>query len=292
MNNIIKPDGYIDVIYYYSKIAPKLKKFLKNKEIATKIYLPYGLPTLLKRGSKEEPLYIQELTHGVNKKFLDLRKKCRKLADAKDKLTKEQIKIWDYFVPRKYIEFLYATNKEGINKDLDRIYFDIDRKDVSANYPQEVAKKLLQVIREDKTFRIKYKEFILWTGNSFHVYLLLNKKVTHDFYEKYIHFDKNKPLESFTGRWIEKINKQVNINVTAGHEKISKTINIDPSQSPSGKMARTPFSLYIRDPKNISGIAIPLIYKDLSDKNLINKLKSYTPEKVINELNKLAKKIP
>ncbi len=157
---------------------------------------------------------------------------------------------------------------------------------------QEVTKKLLETIKQDKNFKIKYKDFILWTGNSFHVYLLFNKRVTHDFYEKNIHFNKDKPLESFTGRWVEKLKKQININVIAGHEKISKTINIDPSQSPSGKMARAPFSLYIRDPKNISGISIPLTYKDLSNKNLINELKSYTPEKVIAELNKLAKKIP
>jgi hypothetical protein len=290
--NILKPNGYIDVICYYSKIAPKLKKFLKNKEIATKIYLPYGLPTLLKRGSKEEPLYIQEFIHGTNKKFLDMREKYRKLADARNKLTKEQIKIWEYFVPRKLIEFLYATNKEGPGKDLDRIYFDIDRKDISAINSQEVAKKLLEIIKQDKDFKIKYKEFVLWTGNSFHVYLFFNKKVNHDFYEKNIHFNKDKPLESFTGRWVEKIKKQIKVNVIAGHEKISKTINIDPSQSPSGKMGRVPFSLYVKDPKNISGIAIPLNYKDLSDKNLINKLKSYTPEKVIAELNKLSKKIP
>ncbi|MFH0936432.1 MAG: hypothetical protein V1815_02005 [Candidatus Woesearchaeota archaeon] len=290
--NILKPDGYVDVAYYYSKIAPKLKRFLKNKEIATKIYLPYGLPTILKRGSKEEPLYIQEFIHGVNKKFLDCRKKYRKLADARNKLTKEQTKVWDYFVPRKLIEFLYATNKEGPGKDLDRIYFDIDKKDLSAINSQEVAKKLLEVIRQDNNFKIKYKDFVLWTGNSFHVYLLLNKKVSHDFYEKNIHFNPKKPVESFTGRWVEKIKKQVNFNVIAGHEKVSKNINIDPSQSPSGKMARAPFSLYVRDPKNISGISIPLKYKDLSNKNLINELKSYTPEKVISELNKLAKNIP
>ena len=57
---ILKPKGMLDVLYYYSKVVPKLTKFLKGKELSTKVHIPFG-PTLLKRGSKLPPLFAEDL---------------------------------------------------------------------------------------------------------------------------------------------------------------------------------------------------------------------------------------
>ena len=278
-----------DVITYYRTVFPKLRKFLQKREIATKTMLKDF--EIVKRGSNSPPLYIDELSKGVNEKFLSVRKENIHLKDVKHTLTKTQIKIWEYLVPRKLVELHYATNQEHPNKPLTRIVFDIDRKEIPAEKAQVVAVKLIEQIQKDKTFPIKYKIFPLWTGNSFHIYLLLNKPVTHEFYEKKIHVDQNNPEESFTGKWIKAI-KIKGIKVAPSHEKKKGVINIDPSQSPSGKITRAPFSIYTKSASTIKGIALPLTLEDLKKKNLIKELRSYTTEKVIKNIDKLSKKIP
>ncbi|MFH1592641.1 MAG: hypothetical protein ABIB47_04725 [Candidatus Woesearchaeota archaeon] len=279
-----------DVIFYYVKVFPKLKKFLKNREIATIMKLKDT--EIVRRGSNHPPLYIKDLKK-INKKFQELRKGNIHLKDIESQLSNIQIKIWQYFVPRKLIELHYAVNQEHPNKPLERVYFDIDRKDIPAEKAQLVALKLIETIKKDKTFRLEYKIFPMWTGNSFHIYLLLKKKIPHSFYEKNFHVDINHQKDSFTGRWALKINKELkNIKVVAGHQKKQGYINIDPSQSPSGKISRSPLSLYIKNYSSIRGIALPLTIEDLKNKNLIKELRGYTIEKVIKNLNKLAKKLP
>ncbi|MDD5253968.1 MAG: hypothetical protein PHG05_02585 [Candidatus Nanoarchaeia archaeon] len=282
----------LDVLPYYYLISKKLVKFLDKKEIATKISLPNSnIPKVLKRGSKEEPLFAEELVKNVDSKMLSLRD--RHLDEIKNKLNRTQIKIWNYFVPRKLIDFLYATNNEGVNKKIERIFFDIDCGSLSSEKARIVAKELVYLIKNDKEFNklVKYDLMPMWTGHSFHIYLFLSREVTPEFYDKYLMFSKSKPLESFTGRWADKISKKTKIKVIGGHEKVKNHINIDPSQTPSGKLARAPFSLNIKKFK-IAGIALPLSIKDLDDKNLIKKLRCYNADKVIKDLNSLAKKIP
>ncbi len=279
-----------DVIFYYAKVFPKLKEFLGKREIATKTKLKDF--EVLKRGSNKEPLYIDELVKGVNKKFLELRKGNTHLKDVREKLTKTQIKIWEYFVPRKLIEMHYAVNHEGKNKPLWRIYFDIDRKDLPAEKAQKVALALIKIIIKDKTFNKFNKIFPLWTGNSFHIYVLLKKPISHAYYEKYIHIDPKNPESSFTGRWIKQINMEFKeIAVSGGHEKEKGRIIIDPSQSPSGKIGRAPFSLYIKNYSSPGGYALPLSINDLENRNLIKELRSYTQEEIIRNIDNLAKNL-
>jgi len=290
--NLLRPFGHTEVLLYYGIVATKLKKFLHGKEIAAKNWIPKGfMPYLIKRGSKLEPLHVEEF-NDITPQFLEIRGKIENLKDARAKLTKTQAKIWEYFLPRKLSDFFYATNSEGPGKELDKIFYDIDRKGESASNAQIVASKLIETIKKDKDFKQDYEIFVMWTGSSFHVYLMLKQKITNSFYNKEIHFSKDKPLESFTGRWANKIKQETNIKVIGGHEKKLGYINIDPSQSPSGKLARCPFSLHMRTAREIDGIAIPLKQEMLKDKNLIKKLEAYTPEKVIAELDKLAKNLP
>jgi hypothetical protein len=236
-------------------------------------------------------LYVSEIVKNVSEGMLSLRNKH--LDEVRNKLNKTQIKIWDYFVPRKLIDFLYATNNEGVNKKIERIFFDIDRSNLSSEKARIVAKELVYLIKTDKEFNklVKYDVMPMWTGHSFHVYLFLNKEVSPEFYNKHLMFSKSKPLESFTGRWANEISKKTKIKVIGGHEKVKNYINIDPSQTPSGKLARAPFSLNIKNFK-IAGVALPLTIQDLDNNNLIQKLKYYNADNVIKDINHLAKKLP
>ncbi|MBI2672843.1 hypothetical protein HYX19_01145 [Candidatus Woesearchaeota archaeon] len=290
--NLLRINSNLDVLPYYSIIAKKLKRYLKGKEVATKIWLPKGnFPFILKRGSQIDPLHI-EYFDALDKEFLKLRKEDFEKVESK--LTKKQRVIWQYFVPRKLCDFFYATNNEGVGKPIERIFFDIDRSNFSAEQAQKVAKELINVIINDKDFNklIKFKPFVLWTGNSFHILLFLDKKINNAFYEAKIQYSKKDPLVSFIGRWALEVSKKVGFNVIGGHERIKDKMNIDPSQTPSGKLARAPFSLHMKDALTVDGIALPVLIKELDDAKLIDRLKSYNPEKVVKELNSLARKLP
>ncbi len=280
-----------DVMFYYAKVFPKLKYFLRKRELATIIKLKDI--EIVKRGSHEQPLFIDELIKYVNKKFLSLRYPNVHLKDVEKKLNKVQRKIWHYFVPGKLIELHYAVNHEHPNKPLDRIYFDIDRKNIPAEKAQRVALQFIETIENDASFTLKHRIFPMWTGNSFHVYLLLQKSISHSFYEKYFHINISNPGSSFSEKWISDVDKILsNTNVVAGHIKKKQCIIIDPSQSPSGKIGRCPFSLYVKNYSIISGIALPLTVTDLKNKNLVEELRRYTIEKVIKNLDVLAHRLP
>ena len=291
---VLKPFSYLDVLLYYSAIAQNknVQRYVKGKEIAAKIWLPNpkAMPFFIKRGSKDQPLFIEEFS-SVNEEFLKLR--TQKLQDVQNELSKQQQKIWSYFVPRKLIDFFYATNNEGQGKDIERIFLDIDRQNIQPQIAQQAAKELILQIQNDSNFkRFKpFKIFPMWTGSSFHIYVMLTRKIKNTVYDKEIAYKKDTPLESFTGRWASAIKEKIK-NVIAAHEKKPGFINIDPSQTPSGKLARAPFSLHMKSPNEVDGIAIPLTAKDLDDKKLINTLSSYTPNKIISQLNMLAKKLP
>jgi len=65
---------------------------------------------LLKRGTKIEPLYIEDFK-AIDENYLKLRANHH-LDDVKEQLTKQQILLRQYFVPRKLINFFYACNNE------------------------------------------------------------------------------------------------------------------------------------------------------------------------------------
>ena len=151
MDTILNKYGTFDVLPYYLEVSNNLKKFLANRELATKIWIPKG-PRLLKRGSLLPKLYIKDLNE-IDNSFLSLRKKHFK--DVKEKLNDKQKLVWQYFVPRKSIELLYATNHENPNRPIERIFFDIDRSNLSADISREVASEIINLIESDKEFILK-----------------------------------------------------------------------------------------------------------------------------------------
>ena len=81
----------------------------------------------------------------------------------------------------------------------------------------------------------------------------------------------------------------MNFKVTGGHEKKDNYIVIDPSQTPSGKLARVPLGcLHIRNYEP-DGISVPLNERMLYDDGIIDWLKNLSVEEVVKKANKFAK---
>ncbi|MFH0714477.1 MAG: hypothetical protein V1847_01540 [Candidatus Diapherotrites archaeon] len=287
----LKPFGQTDCLPYYIAVASKLRGFLKDKMLSTKILIPNG-PKILKRGSEIEPLYVDELAQVGSESFWKLRKKH--LDEVRAQLSPLELKAWTYFYPRKYAELLYATNGEGVGLSIERIFFDIDRKGRSAKEAQLVARELARCILTDLEFNKLVGAFKLqaaWTGKSFHLYVLLENPIDREFYEEHLQFSKNNPMQGFAGKWSVEIFQKLDIPITGGHEKVSGFITIDPSQTPSGKLCRAPFSLHVKDGKIVDGVCVPLKVEMLSDKKLLSKLEKLSPEKVLKDLNVWAKNL-
>ncbi len=293
--DVLKPFGETDVLLYYGLVAAKLKKFLKNKELAAKNNMPAGnIPYLIKRGSKEAPLFVEDFIEAVTPEFLELRK-GHALKDVESRLDKNQKLVWEYFLPRKLSDFFYATNGEGAGKSIERIFFDIDRgKNMTHEQAQKAAKEFVNAIDNDKELdkTIGYDLGTFWTGASFHVFLFLDKPQPNTFYLKNFQYTKENPLENFTGKWAAQVKESVGFNVIGGHEKIPNAISIDPSQTPSGKLCRAPFSLHMADAKTVDGFDIPVRLEALGDMALVKELKSYSAKKILEELDELSKRLP
>lgn len=298
LDNIVTPFGEIDVLLLYTVVAERLRKYLNDREIATKIWMTEGkIRYLLKRGSKLEPLYVDELIEAVDLDFLKLRSKEEHLKDAKVDITDLQNKVWQYFFPRKLADFFYATNHENPGREIDRIFFDIDRfRGISASQAQEATRIFIETIKEDEDFQNLLRDaepFIYWTGNSFHVFFFLDIPQPNLFYEKYFQYSKKDPEQNFTGIWAKKVDEQVDFKVIGGHERHENSINIDPSQTPSGKLSRVPLgSLHMVDANTIDGVSVPITQKMLYDDNLADKLVNYRPPDIIENLDQFEKCLP
>ena len=96
----------------------------------------------------------------------------------------------------------------------------------------------------------------MFTGSSYHVYLILKKPVSHNFYQDYIAFGKNEHI-SFISKWARSISKKTKIPVTRGHKKTHNVIILDPSGTPSGKLARAPFSVHVKDSQKRTVFGMP-----------------------------------
>jgi DNA primase len=288
--DVLHPKGDLDVLSYYSKVAPSLKKFLKGKTLAAKNWIPGMSFNILKRGSKQKPLYIEDLIDAVDDDFLELRK--MHLKEARSQLSEKQALVWEYFIPRKLSDFFYATNGEGAGKPIERVFYDLDRGEgITSKQAQQAALHFCNSIRDDKDFQLKHDLLACWTGNSFHIFLLLKKPIDASDYAKFFQYSEKNPAATFTGKWAAEVQKSVSFKVEGGHEKKAKTITFDPSQTPSGKLCRSPFSLHMKDANTVDGVDVPLTVKMLEEKDLVTDLRTYDANRVTAELNDLAKRV-
>lgn len=292
-DDLLFPAGQLDVALLYALAADAMQDYLGDRELSGKIHIPDG-PTLLKRGSKLPPLTAKQLASAVDQDFLELRKEPGHLEDARDQISEDQERVWKYFYPRKYAEFLYATNHEGEGKPIDRIFFDIDRGDgKSAEDALTVTRAFVEYLEDDDVAQdITKKMLIKWTGASFHVELLMNGSKPAFFYNNEIFASKNSNPDTVTERAVNHLEDVMDIRVVGTHEKTSGAITIDPSQTPSGKLNRVPLgSLHMADAETVDGISVPLTKDELFDDGVLDMVQSYTPETVVEDMDELKEKL-
>jgi len=293
---VVHPFGEVEVLLLYGVVAPYLRKYLAGKELAAKNWFsPKTFPAILKRGSNSPPLSVDQLAEAITPEFLQLRVKS--LDEVRAKLTPVQENVWRYFPPRKLSDLFYATNGERKDSPIDRIFIDIDRGEgVSADTARKVALDLVNTIIEDKqvgdVIGHQPDPWVCWTGRSFHVYIFLREKRDGSFYHEHFKIEKDS-LETFTGRWADRLRRKSSIQIAPGHEKMRGAITIDPSQTPPGKLCRVPLgALHMMDWKHVDGVSVPLTLDMLSEPDLVRELQAYTPERVVRELDRLAARLP
>jgi hypothetical protein len=275
---ILYSTGQLDCLAYYAKVFPKIKSFIGDRELATKTWIPESIPPfILHRGSDDPPLTLKDILGNVTSIFLKKRVN-KKLHQVEKELNEKQKLIWRYFVPRKFVELHYACNYEHPNKPFDRVFIDIDAgKNIQESTYINVIKQLLKEIKSDKELKkiSKFKIYLLWTGRSVHVYLFLNKKLPHSAYTKYFAFTKS----TLTSKWAKNISEKLKVKVKAGHQRTKGAIILDTSATPSGKLARCPYSLHLSSKGKFDGVSVPLKEKDI--KLGLFKLRNLTPEKAL-----------
>ncbi|PTD94662.1 hypothetical protein C9439_01260 [archaeon SCG-AAA382B04] len=295
VDDLIRPFGEIDLLLLYGVISRYLKNFLGGREIATRVWLSSGnIPYFLRRGTNQDALFIDEFIENVDRDFLFKRKEFEDLDSARSELNKKQELIWQYFVPNKLINFFYATNKEK-NDSIDRAYLDIDRGDgVSADEARKLTYELSKLVNSSEDFMQDVKEtFVFWTGNSFHYYFYFKEEKKMSFYNKKLRVSEHKP-RTLVETWVEQLNEKLSeVDVVGGHERVDGKINIDPSQTPPGKLGRPPLgSVHLEGAEKIDGFSIPIEEEMLSKKDLIEELTSYSARKIALESEELGGRIP
>lgn len=288
-DDILKPFGQLDVLLLYGIASKACEDYLGDRELCGKNLIPKG-PKLLKRGSKMEPLTAEEMAEAVDEEFLRTRSEIKHLKDARSEITDTQEKVWRYFLPRKYSEFLYATNGEGEEKPIKRIFYDIDRgPGVSAGESLEVTREFVRFLEDDpKVQEVKDKMIVSWTGNSFHVEIDMVEGKKHGFYEEHVFTSEKEKLDTITERAIGEIKNKTDVDVIGGHEKKKEKIAIDPSQTPSGKLDRLPLgSLHMKDAETVDGLSVPVTKKELFEEDILERLRGYTPRKVVENIDEL-----
>jgi hypothetical protein len=274
---ILYSTGQLDCLNYYSKIFSKIRSFVGDRELATKTFIPESIPPfIVHRGSNSPKLTLSNIK--INSSFLKKRV-GKKLHQVEKDLTEQEKLVWRYFVPRKITELHYACNYESPGKSFDRVFIDIDAsKGTSETTYLKIIKQLLKEIRSDKELKkiTSFRIYLLWTGASIHVYLLLNKKLPAKYYTKYFSFGKT----TLTTKWAKKISDKIKTKVKAHHERLKGATILDTSATPSGKLARCPYSLHFSSSGKLNGVSIPL-KESMLKIGLFSKLKNLTPDKAL-----------
>jgi len=290
---VLRPFGQPEVLLLYGLVASKLKGFLEDREVASRVW--FADRRVLKRGSFMPPLTAEDLSNGVTEDLLALRAEEENLSVARERLTPLQQRIWQYFLPRKYADFFYATNRERPGRPIRRVFYDIDRAaDVGHEVAREVARLFVEAISADDEVSAitKSEPLVAWTGSSFHVYLTLDEERPAAFYNENFAYAETK-RGRFTSRWIDYVKSRAEAKILGGHEKQPGAIVIDPSQTPTGKLARSPLgSLHMSDYKTVDGVSLPVKAEHLKEKGLTDELRAYTPQKLLSRLDEFASLLP
>jgi hypothetical protein len=292
--DVLRPYGEPDLLAYYGLIAPKLEAYLHGRELATRTWVPQGrIRSVVKRGSHAPPLYIWQLARAVTPEMMAARAKFAGLEAARHVLSADQALVWYYFPPRRFVEFHYATNRDGEGREINRVFYAIGLgRGVTAEDAIEVAALLAQAAMDDDQVRelTREKPFVSWTGNSFHLTLFLKEKQPARFYRDQLEYSGQG--RTLTDRLIDRVIKEAKVPVNGGHNRLPGHVTIDPSQTPSGHLCQVPLgSLHMSDAGTVDGVSVPLT-PDMLHREAVAWIQSYTPGRIIDELDELARRLP
>jgi len=294
--DVLRLYGKLDVLPYYGEIAKRLLvKFLHGRELATRIWVPGDsrLRSVVIRGSSTEPLYIRQLAGAVTQELIEARKKYRSLSDARHELSPEQQLVWSYFPQRRYISLYHATNMEGTDRELHRAVFRIEPC-IGATFREAltVTATLADMISSDREYPRFFRRdpFVWWTGASFCLMLFTIVPQPASFYPMYLeHTGKGKTI---TDRWVDKVSKCTPVKVAGGRQRRKGFVLIDPAATPSGNLCEVPIGcLHMAETGSLDGVSVPLT-PEMIKKDIMADLLSYTPGRLIAELNKFEKRLP
>lgn len=298
VEDILRPYGDLDLILYYGLIAEKLQAYLHGRELATLTRPPKGrVRAVVKRGSLNQPFYIAQMAGAVTPALMDARKKFEHLDDAKHALSPEQALAWFYFMPRRYMGFLYATNREGEGREINRVIYEIvPGRNATAEDAIEVAALLAKAVTEDdRAAGLSIgRPFVSWTGSSFIIALSLKAMLPASFYRAEIEYTGNR--HTLTDRLVTQVTRASKTPVIGGSARPPGHVIIDPSQTPSGQLSPVPLgSLHMESgPASdgaIGGVSVPLTL-DMLHRDEVADLRAYTPRRIIEELDGLARRLP
>jgi hypothetical protein len=292
--DVLRPYGELDVLAYYGLIAPKLETYLHGRELATRTWLPEGrIRSVVKRGSQLPPLYIRQLARAVTPEMMGARAEFANPGAAKDVLSTDQALVWHYFPPRRLEEFHYATNREGDGREINRVLYEIDGgRGVTAEDALEVAALMAGAVAEDEPVHgmVRGNPLVVWTGHSFDLLLILGEMQPARFYRDQIEYSGKG--HTLTDRLIDRLHREARVPVTGGTTRVPGHVTIDPSHTPSGHLCQVPLgSLYLKDGTSVEGVSVPLT-PDMLSRDVVADLRSYTPGRIIDELDELAKRLP
>lgn len=292
--DVLQPNGELDVLPYYGQIAAKLTGFLHGRELASRVRAPRGrISSVVISGLTSPPLYIRQIARAVTPELIRARNMYKNMDDARHILSPDQQLTWSYFPKRRYIGFDYATNRLGPARDIDRVVYDVDRCTGSALTDLiKVVQTFLEVILSDDHYPALFKgdPLVCWTGNSFQVMLFTRELQPASFYPTHVVYTGKG--STLSDRWIDSAARVGTTKIAGGSQRRRGFVLLDASRTPSGKLSPVPLgSIRMASATALEGVSVPLL-PDMLENDLLTDLITYTPERVLDELDELAARLP
>ena len=292
--DVLRPYGELDVLPYYGKIAEKLTSFLHGRELASRIWTPHGrIRSVVITGQTASPLYIKQMSEAVTPQLIQARETYRNLDEARGKLSPEQQLTWQYFPQRRYVGFYYSANRLGPGREIDRVVFQIER---SVGSTLSDALAAVQAFTNAAVSDPGYQDlfggepFIYWTGSSFQVMLFTSEQQAASFYRS--HLDYTGKGRTMVDRWIDLAAANSGGKIAGGTGRRRGVVIINAEPTLPGKLCPVPIGcLDMADGTTLQGVSVPLTM-DMLNPDLPDKLSAYTPERIIDELDELAARLP
>ena len=293
-SDVLHPYGELDVLPYYGQISAKLTGFLHGRELASRVWTPRGrIPAVVISGSTSQPLYIEQMVRSVTLELIHARQSYKNLGDVIPILSPDQQLTWSYFPKRRYVGFYYNTNRIGPAREINRVLYAVDRCTGSTlTDALNVVRIFYELVISDDRYPALFRgnPFVCWTGNSFQVMLFTRDLQPASFYRT--HLEYTGKSHTLTDHWVDAAARAGETKIAGGSQRRKGFVLINATNTPSGKLCPVPLgSLQLASAATLGGVSVPLT-PDMLDRDVLSDLISYTPERILDELDELAARLP